>query len=331
MFALAFADVLHQMIGKSFISEQPRIRGEGSFHGITLYMFFSGVFQGQFQVTLSYAVLGSCLDCEPGTPHEEFEADGLDLFQEVLNAAAQVVMVEFQKTYGDHQMIPPSIAIGEVRHPRYLFFSCDLASEHGDIECTLLINMVESGIAQILARTEERLMATQEEAIRDPLTKMYNRRHFERSLATLTLEAQMSDSPFTMAMVDLDNFKGVNDRWGHDVGDRVLITTAQAMTDILKDGQLGFRTGGDEFCILFPQCTLEESAVVCEAILARVRNTRIESDVIPPSHQLYVTLSIGVAQYQKGSNEIDIVKEADRGVYMSKDRGRACVSQVKPL
>jgi len=329
MFAIAFADVMQQMVGKAFTTETARIREKSSFSGITLYMFFSGVFQGQFQVTLEPAVLGGCLDCEPGAPQEEYETDGLDLFQEVLNTAAQVVMVEFQKTYGDHQMLPPTIVVGEIRHPRYLFFSCDLTSEYGDIECSLLLNMVESGIAQILSRTEERLNITQEEAIRDPLTQMYNRRHFDRSLATLTLEAQLSDVPFAMAMIDLDNFKGVNDRWGHDVGDRVLITVAQAMSDILKDGQLGFRTGGDEFTILFPQCTLDEAAVVCESILASVRTTRILSEAIPLTNELYVTLSVGVAQYQKGADSMDIVKDTDRGVYMSKDRGRACVSRVQ--
>src|SRR6202008_1913267 len=97
------------------------------------------------------------------------------------------------------------------------------------------------------------------EATSDPLTGLANRRHFEAVAARLTAHAVDSGQPLQVLALDLDHFKRVNDVHGHDVGDLVLKQTARLMQSCLRSGDLAARLGGEEFCVLLPDSSVEQA------------------------------------------------------------------------
>ncbi|MEK6794693.1 MAG: sensor domain-containing diguanylate cyclase [Spirochaetota bacterium] len=161
-------------------------------------------------------------------------------------------------------------------------------------------------------------------AIRDALTGIYNVNFFKQTCDQLITEnerRQHEDSTFCVAMIDIDNFKTINDTYGHKVGDLVLRHVVQVIAACLRKNDVLARFGGDEFCIVFKGCPMTNARIVCERILERIRNEKTMSDdkVIPHS------ISIGVAEYRShGTKREDIMHFADIAMYRSKNRGKNC-------
>lgn len=130
-------------------------------------------------------------------------------------------------------------------------------------------------------------------SLEDALTGLANRRHLEQQLAQRLQVLQAEQRPLTVAMVDVDKFKSVNDRFTHSIGDRVLKTVAALMASQVRDGDLPARWAGDEFVILFPDTTEDEARPVCERIRAAVSGFDWES--IAPGLRLSVSLGLGEA------------------------------------
>lgn len=165
------------------------------------------------------------------------------------------------------------------------------------------------------ARAEREAAEVRLLAATDPLTGMPNRRCILANLAEAMDESLLSDVPLSIAMIDIDHFKAVNDTFGHGYGDQVI----KKIADILCDEACGRdsvgRLGGEEFLFVFPGCTTAELDE--RFITIRKRLASIEWD-----RPVDVTLSIGVAQLQIGWDERDLMRAADEALYDAKDAGR---------
>ncbi len=158
-------------------------------------------------------------------------------------------------------------------------------------------------------------------SITDQMTGLYNTRHFEDTLQVQLDEANLSDKPLCLAVSDIDHFKKFNDTHGHKAGDAVLKTVARVMASCIRPGtgDLVFRYGGEEFCMLMPNTAPEEAAVLMETY-----RKRIESHIVNYEGQdMSVTVSIGISCAPKDStNEKKLFELADECLYVAKENGR---------
>jgi diguanylate cyclase (GGDEF)-like protein/PAS domain S-box-containing protein len=159
-------------------------------------------------------------------------------------------------------------------------------------------------------------------ATTDPLTGLFNRRTFLERGEQCQLNAQRYGTPYSLILVDIDHFKSINDRFGHDTGDQVLKTAVQRIQTVLRDTDTLARWGGEEFIVLSPQGTCEGASLLAE----RLRLTLVES---PIEDVGLVTASFGVACYAAGDNLDSLVKRADDGLYAAKHAGRNRVCRVE--
>lgn len=165
----------------------------------------------------------------------------------------------------------------------------------------------------------------QEASNRDPLTNAPNR----RVLMSRLQEAHASnvaghDTPFVVIMLDVDHFKTINDRYGHEAGDRALVELSGTLCADLRPDDICGRWGGEEFLLLLPQTTLETAHAMIEHKLKAVRNMRIH---IGHYTTIQLTMSAGMAQYLSGEAISSTLSRADAALYQAKEQGR---DQIAP-
>ena len=156
-------------------------------------------------------------------------------------------------------------------------------------------------------------------AYHDSLTGLPNRKLFSDRLGIALVQAQRNQKKVGIAMLDLDNFKDVNDTLGHEVGDLLLKATAERLSAALRKGDTVARFGGDEFVLILPDLKVIEDAIqVAQKIVDGFRKP-----FLIDTHQLVVTTSIGIAVYpDDGTDEVMLLKNADIAMYQAKQAGR---------
>jgi diguanylate cyclase (GGDEF)-like protein/PAS domain S-box-containing protein len=178
----------------------------------------------------------------------------------------------------------------------------------------------ETLLAALQAKSEllERL------SIEDALTGLLNRRGFDAHLADEILRAERFGAPLALAMLDLDRFKDVNDRFGHAIGDAVLREVAKLIRHECRAIDVIARHGGEEFALALPGSDLHAGITLCE----RVRRAFCAFDWRSIAPGLRVTVSAGVGAWTRGSSAADLVAAADASLYAAKRDGRNCVRPV---
>jgi len=165
-------------------------------------------------------------------------------------------------------------------------------------------------------RTEQQLTSL---AILDPLTKIDNRLSLALCFEKLVSTHRRKTDVFSLLVVDLDFFKSVNDQYGHDVGDEVLIKVASLLKGSVRMSDSVYRVGGEEFCVLLPYSTRHKARAVAEHL--RKVLSRHTFDI--QGHKITVSASIGVAEYGQDGQQLDeMFKTADSYLYEAKDLGR---------
>jgi diguanylate cyclase (GGDEF)-like protein len=166
--------------------------------------------------------------------------------------------------------------------------------------------------------TEQELYKNQLEHLSqtDPLTGIGNRLFFNRNLTKEIQRAHRYKSDLSLVMFDIDFFKKVNDTYGHDVGDQVLIELAQQIQPLLRETDLLCRFGGEEFTIILPETAITEAQEIAERL--RVSIEGLSSDEFPCP----LTLSFGVDQMTKWDSEKTLFKRVDTALYSAKSLGR---------
>lgn len=186
-----------------------------------------------------------------------------------------------------------------------------------------LATMVANSIA--LALSNIRLRETlRDQAIRDPLTGLFNRRFMEESLQRELLRSDRNGQPLGVLMLDIDHFKHFNDRYGHDAGDLLLSEAAKIMSDRIRASDITCRYGGEEFIIVLPDSSQEIALDCAERIRFEISQLRLNYQ----DRQLEpVTVSVGVAIYPHHAQTADnLLRQADIALYIAKDAGRNTVA-----
>jgi diguanylate cyclase (GGDEF)-like protein len=166
-----------------------------------------------------------------------------------------------------------------------------------------------------------------QQAIRDPLTGVYNRRFLEEALNCEIPRAIEQNYPLCLIMMDLDNFKGVNDIYGHKAGDLVLRELADKIKHAIRDGDLACRYGGDEFIIILPNVAPEIAYQRAEQIRQNIEAMTTKYKMVT----LKVTASLGISVFPEHGSSADLLmRAADKALYYSKQEGRNRVTIFNP-
>jgi len=188
-----------------------------------------------------------------------------------------------------------------------------------DVEIYLLRNVA------LQQEVEERIRANealQELAITDPLTDLFNRRHFFYLAEQKFLNARERSLPLSIVMADVDHFKEVNDTFGHVLGDSVLKHIAGEIKDDLRDSDIPARYGGDEFVILLPLTPYEHALEVARRVQKRIQSTPFQDE----EHTIPLSLSLGVASLEETSASLeDVLQTADQALYCAKRNNKTTV------
>ncbi len=165
-----------------------------------------------------------------------------------------------------------------------------------------------------------RLGASQEQALTDPLTGLHNRRFLVEELEREVARSSRNKSPVSLILLDIDNFKHVNDTYGHVAGDQALKHVATVMTHPLRRSSLICRYGGDEFCIVVPECAAEEAQLVALRLKSEIENQPLHLDGVG---DIQLSISGGVAtQDPESPVDQDLFEVADQELMRAKRQGK---------
>ena len=175
-------------------------------------------------------------------------------------------------------------------------------------------SQISLGLANLdLRQREASLMSL---SLTDELTGLGNRRMLEKSLAIELSRVQRSGTPLSVIILDIDFFKLVNDRYGHGVGDQVLIRFGTLLSELLRPTDIITRFGGEEFVVLLPHTALDGAAAAAERIRGVLALEIVEPLIAP------VTASCGVAELAPGEAGLSLIERADQALYRAKYEGR---------
>jgi diguanylate cyclase (GGDEF)-like protein len=232
----------------------------------------------------------------------------LGIAKAVLVLSVAVVLSSLGLVMLSNALMPPP--------PRFVMFSLVLSV----IIPALLAPLVAWLVIRLMFESEHALRVAERLAVTDPLTLVFNRRHFFREGERELALAVTRRSTLSLLLLDVDSFKSVNDLHGHASGDQVLRAVATACNSVLRDHDLLARFGGEEFAMLLPATGPDEAGAIAE----RVRSA-VEALIVPSSGReaIRTTVSIGVASADASSLSLDhLLAHADRAMYLAKRGGR---------
>jgi diguanylate cyclase (GGDEF)-like protein len=179
-------------------------------------------------------------------------------------------------------------------------------------------NGILAGITDISPQKalEEQL---RELAMRDELTGLYNRRHFTEMAEVELARARRTSAPLSLAILDIDHFKRVNDVYGHPAGDQVLRELSRAMRETLRGSDVSARIGGEEFVILLSDTALDGAVAVTERLRERVGQSEV---ALEDGRAVRFTVSAGVTELGRGERLDTLLARADEALYRAKSDGR---------
>ena len=155
-------------------------------------------------------------------------------------------------------------------------------------------------------------------SIKDPLTDLYNSRYFYEQLEKEITRSDRYFHPLSLIFIDIDNFKSVNDSYGHMVGDKAILMIAKKMKASLRSLDTAYRFAGDEFTVILPETDANQAEVVADRIRSEMENERL---VIFEKQISKITLSIGIAEYVRNEEMGQFIHRADVNMYQAKQSG----------
>lgn len=230
-----------------------------------------------------------------------------------------------QKTIDSPSLNALTITLRTTAHALESFILYDMLHEHAqNLEQTVRERTKELETTALeLKRSNEKLVVLSDT---DPLTRLYNRRFLMEELERKLLWAKHNTQCLSLIVLDIDNFKKINDTFGHQNGDLVIISVAEVSRKKMRGHDIVARYGGEEFVIILPETPLSDAVLVAE----RLRKSVQAKCFPPPMEVLTVTVSLGVATFPSALvNSIDsLFKQADEALYLAKHRGRNRVEVI---
>lgn len=169
-----------------------------------------------------------------------------------------------------------------------------------------------------IEKLKEELHQAKTEANIDFLTTLYNRRRFERALLDMIKDYKERGYPFSIILLDIDDFKTINDKYGHPIGDLVLKEVANVLKNYLRANSVSARIGGEEFAVLLPGVEIEDAVKIAERLRQIIENRHIRTN----GSFIRFTASFGVTQVKDGDTLNSIIERADRALYKAKQMGK---------
>jgi diguanylate cyclase (GGDEF)-like protein len=239
-----------------------------------------------------------------------------------------LVLPPDRQRVGDHMQ---GVLVGEVKPHRMEFRG--LRRDGSIVQAEVSSSPMEVGgkpalvflISDITARkhAEDEVRVLQarlhQQVIHDPLTAMYNRRYLDETFDRELVRAERRSYPVAVVLGDIDLFKDANDKYGHLAGDEILRTLGGLMRRSCRSSDIGYRYGGEEFLLVFPDMAVADARVRTEELRCKVEDVEIPFGTL----RLSVTMSFGVAVFpDDGKTPDELIAAADHALYRAKDLGR---------
>jgi len=197
-------------------------------------------------------------------------------------------------------------------------------NSHGVGIGVLLEALVLSLIIAYRIRSLEKMKAMQADlrllAYTDPLTQLFNRRHFNVASALVLKQGEQTKKPISIAIFDIDNFKKINDNYGHSIGDQSIKRVADVISSRAREYDILARYGGEEFIILMPNTLVSDAYKLTEGIRRELARMTIK---ITPDKSVSMTISAGIAEVDLNTLDLqEAINKADKGLYQSKNNGK---------
>ncbi|MCF6174002.1 MAG: GGDEF domain-containing protein [Campylobacteraceae bacterium] len=154
----------------------------------------------------------------------------------------------------------------------------------------------------------------------DPLTKTYNRRALTKDLQEILIAGKEKNLDMEFVIFDADDFKNINDTFGHVAGDKTLIFMTRLIENSIRKGVRIYRYGGEEFVVILNRSTLDN----CEKIVQRIIKNADESKLLYKGNSIHLTLSAGITSHKKGDSADEMINRADKALYSAKIEGKNC-------
>jgi len=242
------------------------------------------------------------------TPEQTFELEYKALAEESLESYAQTKESVTRINKEQQRVIQNSAQNGSIQIDEIMH---SFNTIHDQIESQML------KANETIKSLNQQISILEKSSNLDPLTRTFNRRALDTYLNTLcTIKGKTPDS--RILLIDIDDFKVVNDSYGHLAGDRVLMFLAKLISTSLRDGDKVFRFGGEEFLILLNR----SNEKACESIAKRIMDGVHTNTLLYKEHKIKITLSMGSASFQKGDTFESFIDRADRALYTAKQNGK---------
>jgi len=197
-----------------------------------------------------------------------------------------------------------------------------LSYKAGDIGMYMDILFLSLALADRMKQIDKERNTAQREAKTDSLTGLLNLRSYYEVSTAEYKRLTRNLHPFSVMMIDRDNFKLVNDSYGHSVGDNALKAVAHVLQTSIREYDYAFRRGGDEFLLFLPETTQQMAYILAERIRREVENTKIQME----NYEISITCSIGISEFNEDDDSLEaVVKRADKALYQAKDTKRNSV------
>lgn len=316
------------MAGKLFVSNQHVHLGEPFSHsnGMAVYMHFAGAIQGDYILAMGENVACGLID-RPMDDCGSFDLklareESGEFLKEALNVAASKSIVELEGHFGSLTPVSPILVFGDIYFPDILSGSIEIIGELGKVRSVFCLNMVDSKLNKQLKAMEAALNRKSVEAVTDGLTGLYNRSFFDNYFTKCVNNANRYHKKLSIALIDIDHFKALNDSHGHAIGDRALKLVASSIQNVIRGSDIACRYGGDELVVIMTETDGKGALIVARRIQLMLKATWTSS-----VHSLGVkvkrlTLSIGVAALEGDEGAEQFFKRADEALYQSKFEGR---------
>ncbi len=202
----------------------------------------------------------------------------------------------------------------------YLITQSILNTKNSIEKLELLNKELEKKVIERTKKLKDTQKKLIEQANRDPMTNLYNRRYFNEIIKSLLLIAKRTSQLFSLIIIDIDDFKNVNDTYGHSVGDRVINDLADIFRNTVRNSDISVRFGGEEFVIILPNTHLKEAEIIAKKLKDIVENNTI---ILKDGSRIKFTISLGVSQIQQDDESVEtVLHKADEALYQAKNSGK---------